>query len=627
MSIRDIVRKARPSWAGPLAGPLGRQLLAAFLFLSLLPLVLSNGFGYLRSTAIIEGLVERYLEGIADLQVLHVRDQLERHSLFLREMAAHDAVRIVAAAGGPSDAGSAETDADPYLERQLEAHPAFEALYVFTANGRILASAPLPPADLPFWIGPPLQEPSAAVEIVRDPRPPRAPRLRLAVPINAGDGSNPRAYVGGYVEVLGPSEFLQIPEHTAGSVESFIVNEEGVPIFISHPHGIIDYSARLETPLLQRPLRSSAVYPDRQGIEVIGTVVSVPDRPWRLITEVPVSDALLELRQLRQTSLWLSSFLALVVVALALAMAGTIVAPVRRLVSATRRLATGDLNARVRIREPNEIGELGTAFNDMASELTQTSARVQQLHDREIERAGQLATVGELAAGIAHEIKNPLVGISGGLDLVMRHTQDHSNLSPIVDEIGRQVSRIDVAVKDLLAFARPATPNFAPADANEIVERALILVRPTAEATGVHIEVAAGTVPKVFVDEEMIRQSIVNLIMNSVQATELGGRVRVITQPVEDGVEIQISDTGRGIPLDQLSQIFRPFFTTKQSDLQTLFYDEAPRDGARAVHYAERHRATPRHPLGQERRWERNHVHVDAAPRRRRTTSAPQHFD
>jgi hypothetical protein len=138
------------------------------------------------------------------------------------------------------------------------------------------------------------------------------------------------------VEVLGPSRFLQIPEHTAGSVESFIVDEEGVPIFISHPHGIIDYGARLKTPLLQLPLRSSAVYPDRKGIEVIGTMVSVPDRPWRLITEVPVSDALLELRQLRQTSLWLSALLALVVIALALAMAGTIVAPVRRLVCRRR---------------------------------------------------------------------------------------------------------------------------------------------------------------------------------------------------------------------------------------------------------------------------------------------------
>jgi HAMP domain-containing protein len=359
MSLRSAWRETRLRWTGPLTGPLGRQLLAAFLILSLVPLVLSNGFGYLRSTAIIEGLVERYLAGIADLQVLHVRDQLERHTLFLREMAAHDAVDRAAASRVSPSAGSSTGEIDTYLDQQLTEHPSFEALYVFTADGEIIASAPLPPADLAFWIGPSLGEPKAPVEIVRDPEPPRPPRLRLAVPVQSRGGSNRRVYMGGYVEVLGPSEFLQIPEHTAGNVESFIVNEDGIPIFISHPHGIIDYGARLETPLLELPVRSSAVYPDRQGVDVIGTMVSVPDRPWRLITEVPVSDALLELRQLRRTSLWLSAILALLVVTLALAMAGAIVAPVRRLVTATRRLAAGDLHASVQIRAQNEIGRYG----------------------------------------------------------------------------------------------------------------------------------------------------------------------------------------------------------------------------------------------------------------------------
>jgi signal transduction histidine kinase len=540
---------------------LGRQLLAAFLLLSLLPLVLSNGLGYVRSTAIIEGLVERYLEGIADLQGMHARDQLERHTLYLHEMASHDAIRLTAAAGDPSKAGSPESGTNPYLEQQVAAHPAFEALYVFTASGEIMASAPLQVArswhrrhcrqlTSPCGWGPRSKSRPRSSRSSEIPSP-RGPRVSASQFRSTRATDRTRGHTS------------EATWKCSGSVESFIVNEEGIPIFISHPHGIIDYSARLETPLLQLPLRSSAVYPDRQGIEVIGTVVSVPDRPWRLITEVPVSDALLELRQLRQMSLWLSALLALVVIALALGMAGTIVAPVRRLVSATRRLAAGDLIARVQIRERNEIGELGTAFNDMAAELAQTSARVHELHDREIERAGQLATVGELAAGVAHEIKNPLVGIAGGLDLVMRHTQDHSNLRPIVDEIGRQVSRIDVAVQDLLAFARPAAPDFVPADVNEIVDRALTLVRPTAGNAGVRIDVEAGTLPRVFVDEEMIRQSLVNLIMNSVQASEAGGRVRVITKPVGDAVEIRISDTGTGIPPHQLTQIFKPFFTTK----------------------------------------------------------------
>jgi signal transduction histidine kinase len=569
MKVRDIIRVPGFRWAGPLTGPLGRRLLAGLLFLSLVPLVLSNGLGYLRSTGIIEGLIERYLHGIADLQSLHVRDQLEWHTLFLRELAKHDAISevprnvSVGRSSGVKSTIRPELDVSPFLEERLGEVPAFEALYVFTSDGTIIASAPLPPADLGFWIGPPLQEPRGVFEIVREPAPPRAPRLRLAVPLEVHGDTIPGWYVGGSIQVLGPSDFVQLPQHTAGAVETFIVAGDGVPIFISHPHGTIDYSARLATPLLDGVVRSSMVYPDRLGIEVIGTIVAVPDYPWRLITEVPVSDALQELRELRAVSLWLGWLLTALVVALALVLAGWIVVPVRRLVSATRRLAAGDLGARVQVRERNEIGELGVAFNDMASELERTSSRVQELHEREIERAGQLATVGELASGVAHEIKNPLQGISGGLDLVMRHTQDQQRLQPVVDEMTRQVARVDVAVKDLLAFARPATPNFAPVDINQTLERALTLVRPTADRAGVCLEVNAGDVPTVFIDEEMISQSLVNLVMNGVQATEADGCVTVSTRSGENGVEIRIKDTGEGIPPDQIDHIFKPFFTTK----------------------------------------------------------------
>lgn len=151
MNLGSVLRSARPRWAGPLAGPLGRRLLAGVLLLSLLPLVVSNGLGYLRSTTIIEGLVERYLDGIADLQGLHVSDQLERHTLFLRKMATHEAVRRVAGAAASSDEGDsgfAERSENPFLRQQIAQHPGFEALYVFTSDGEIIASAPLPPADL-----------------------------------------------------------------------------------------------------------------------------------------------------------------------------------------------------------------------------------------------------------------------------------------------------------------------------------------------------------------------------------------------------------------------------------------------------------------------------------------------
>ncbi len=566
MNPGDAFRRVLHGWAGPLAGPLGRRLLVGLILLSVVPLALSNGLGYLRSTAIIQGLVERYLDGIANLQAVHISDQVLAHTHSLGEMVANPAVDSVLGAAASSNEVTkalSENDPNPFLMRQLEEHPGFSALYVFTPEGDILASAPLPPADIGYWMGPRLREPTGPVQVVWDSVPPRFPWLRLAVPARGRDQSQHGAYLGGYVEVLGLSKFLLLQEHTAGTVETFVVNEDGLPIFVSHPHGLIDYGAKLETPLLAEPPGTNVVYSDRQGVEVIGTVVAVPGHSWRLITEVPVSDALQELRQLRGVSIWLGSLLTVVVIVVAWAMSGRIVAPVRRLVAATRRLAVGDLSARVDIRKRNEIGELGAAFNDMASELAQTSARVEQLHRREIERAGQLATVGELAAGVAHEIKNPIVGIAGGIDLVMRETSDQVKLRPIVDEMRRQVSRVQMAVRDLLAFARPQSLDFAPTDINDVVERAVTLVRPTADSAHVTISVHANEVPNVLADTEMIRQSLVNLIVNAVQATAAGGEVTVVTNSIPGGIEVRIEDTGHGMTADELQQIFKPFFTTK----------------------------------------------------------------
>jgi signal transduction histidine kinase len=145
----------------------------------------------------------------------------------------------------------------------------------------------------------------------------------------------------------------------------------------------------------------------------------------------------------------------------------------------------------------------------------------------------------------------------------MKHTGDNPKLRPIVDEARRQASRIHLAINDLLAFARPKSPNRAPVDLNETVERALTLVRPTAESVGVSIDVELDKIPRVRADREMIRQSLVNLIMNGVQASSSGARVRVATRRAAQGVEIVIHDSGKGIPPEHLDQIFKPFFTTK----------------------------------------------------------------
>ena len=244
----------------------------------------------------------------------------------------------------------------------------------------------------------------------------------------------------------------------------------------------------------------------------------------------------------------------------------SVVAPLSRLVHASRRVARGDLSVRVKDDAGDEIGELGHAFNEMTTALAETTNHVRELHEREIERASQLATVGELASGIAHEIKNPVVGVANGLDIVRRRAGTDATLLPIIDEMERQIRHVQDAIQELLTFARPATPAFAAVSGDDLAERAIRLVQPTADKGGVRIEIRLDpSHASVLADAEMIHQALINLLMNAIRATPHGGRVDVYTRASGDWIEIEITDTGHGIAPEHLESVFKPFFTTRHT--------------------------------------------------------------
>lgn len=546
-----------------------------FLLLSLIPLFGSNTLGYLRSEGIIEGLVNRYLDALTQMAALHVRSQVERHARYLEAIAAGNEFLAagVRSAGGTGRSGAAaaaqmegvasRAALSAYLERKQREVGVFDALYLLSPQGEAVAWTGLRPEPTEEGLRPSAASSYAVTAGVSGDK--GQPQFRLLVPVARMDGTV-AGYLGGSVGLQGSREFFQIAEHTAGSIEVFVVDAQGRPLFVSHPHGPVDYARPLGTPLLGLQPGWRMRYRDRQGLDVIGTSAAIPGQSWRLITEAPLEDAIAGLRDLRRAAVFLELLFVFLVAGAAWFVAGGIVAPVRRLVEATRRVGRGDLRVRVKVENQDEIGELGHAFNEMTAELARTSARVQELHQREIERAEQLATVGELASGVAHEIKNPVVGISSGLDLVKRRLGEDAELAPIIEEMMRQLSRIGAAVQDLLKYARPATPTLAPADANHAVRRAVRLVQPAAERAGVIVDLRLDpSLPEIRADEELICQALVNLLMNAVQATARAGHICVSTRVQPDAVEFRVSDTGHGIQPDQLQHIFKPFFTTRHT--------------------------------------------------------------
>ena len=561
-ALREEKRRWRES---PLGTLLGRRLLGWFLLLALVPLLASIFIGFLRSHRIMEEVLEQSLDAVTEVQIQHIRNRVDRYLAFLGAVAVGNEFLASGARATRGEMVSgmevAATRANLryYLQRQLSDMSDFSDLSLLGLRGELVASnSPLAWSD----------EDSTQVEIpqpvkiLRGATESDAPGLQFAVPVTGIMGT----HVGFLVGIVGPAKLpalFQIPQHVAGEIESFIL-DEWRPLYVSHAHGPVDYSKPVETPLRGLPLGTSARYRDRQGVRVVGKAARIPEFSWIYLTEQPDTHALGALRRLRQASIYLALILALLVVGAAWFVSGGIVAPVRRLVEATRRLGAGDLEARVDPVTRDEIGVLSAAFNEMAAELAQGASEVRGLHQREIERAGQLASVGELAAGIAHEIKNPLVGASSGLDLLDQMLDQNLPTDDLRKQIRSELGRMDHAVQDLLSFARPREPRVGWVAPGLLVDRVVGLVRPQAEAAGVRVEEAATTaLERIRVDPELLTQALVNLAMNGIQAMSSGGVLTIGTEKRDGEILIRVSDTGKGIPASEIEEVFRPFFTAK----------------------------------------------------------------
>jgi signal transduction histidine kinase len=181
-----------------------------------------------------------------------------------------------------------------------------------------------------------------------------------------------------------------------------------------------------------------------------------------------------------------------------------------------------------------------------------------------LERSEQLAAVGELAASIAHEVRNPLAGMKGAMEVLLRSLAVNERQREVMDEVVAQIVRLENLVRDLLTFARPQMLNRQPVQVHALLERALRLLYD--EAALREIEVVQDFAPEagtVLGDAQQLEQVFLNLIHNAVQAMDDGGTLSLTTRAERGRVTITFQDSGRGIPASVLPNIFQPFFTTK----------------------------------------------------------------
>jgi len=263
-------------------------------------------------------------------------------------------------------------------------------------------------------------------------------------------------------------------------------------------------------------------------------------------------------------------------------LAQRITKPLRALTRGVAAVGQGDLSQRIDIEAKDELGELAHAFNEMAAQL----ARVRELEER-LRRADRLAALGTMAAGIAHDIRNPLTSILIFSQLMSLHHDDPEVRQKFDRVVPRELERVQGVIEDMMELARPTTLHLEATNLNEVLAQVLELFENQAATEGVKISREFGSdLPFCMADRKRLHRAFSNLVANGIQAMATGGDLDVRTSLVhpakspelqaslsgiqattEAALRVIIQDTGQGIPPERLSRIFDPFYTTKEKGL------------------------------------------------------------
>jgi len=260
-----------------------------------------------------------------------------------------------------------------------------------------------------------------------------------------------------------------------------------------------------------------------------------------------------------------------------------IIKPLQRMVVATQEIGKGDLDHKVEIKSTDELGFLAASFNQMTEKLKaaneelvewgkvlekKVQERTKELMEMQasLVQSEKLASLGKLAAGIAHEINNPLGGILIYSHLLLEETKENSNQAETLKKIIKETSRCKNIVKGLLEFARPKEPEMAPTDLNEVINKALALFERQALFQNIKIEKDFSDLPRLVADGFQLQQVFANIIINAAEAMDGNGVLTIKTHldARTDSLRIEFRDTGHGIREEDLPRLFEPFFTTKE---------------------------------------------------------------
>ena len=320
------------------------------------------------------------------------------------------------------------------------------------------------------------------------------------------------------------------------------------------------------------------------GEPLFGTHAAVGELGWAVVADEDAARALATPRRLRRVTLEVCAGATLGALAVAFLFARRLSGALERLTAAARAVAEGDLRHRVGHVGSGEVADLSSAFDTMSAHLlasreeiehwnreleARVEARGEELRSAQVQlvEAQKLAALGQMGAGIAHEIKNPLAAVLAQVQLLLLKKPEPDadrNALSVIEEQARRASQV---VENLLRFSEQRRPTaFSPVDLNRVVRETVSLTESIIHAQGVALVLVLDPeVPRVQGDAGQLSQVLLNLVQNARTATPRGGRItiRTVSGPGAEKATIVVEDSGRGIAPEHRPHIFEPFYTTK----------------------------------------------------------------
>jgi nitrogen fixation/metabolism regulation signal transduction histidine kinase len=241
--------------------------------------------------------------------------------------------------------------------------------------------------------------------------------------------------------------------------------------------------------------------------------------------------------------------------------------PIHNVVEAAKKVAAGDLNQSLPMDRKDEIGELTESFNYMVRKLKEEKKLEERLREAE-----HLSAVGQLARGIAHEIRNPLNYISLSIDHLKEKYRpadqaQEKKFDSLISSMKQEVHRLDKLVSDFLDYGKPLRLNLQPVDTKKLLSHIVEIIKAKADTEHVAIIENYDFLPELMLDYDLMKTCLFNIVSNAFQAMPEGGTITFRTERSDGKFNLHIIDTGAGVPKENLERIFEPFFTTKSDGL------------------------------------------------------------